>query len=167
MWPIPHFRRILVHTLNTLPTGPDGKSTSNPASFGLARYPNPIDQHDRDGWPALRLFLEQAFLTHTRDEWEAIFFDSDACVAPVLEPNEVAERDGGTEIPKPAPELSRTPARAILDKYESQETIYLQPGRDTMAILQELEIDNDEIARLSREGIIGNPVMRKAQRAKL
>nr|WP_062334970.1 CaiB/BaiF CoA-transferase family protein [Herbidospora sakaeratensis] len=43
------------------------------------------DPPDQNDWPALRARLTEAFKTRTRAEWEAVFADSDACVAPVLD----------------------------------------------------------------------------------
>ena len=59
------------------------------------------------------------FRTKTRDEWEAVFAGTDACVAPVLSLAEAPEhphnvaRETFVEIegvvqPRPAPRLSRT-----------------------------------------------------------
>jgi len=84
-------------------------------------------QYDPQGWAELRTRFTATFATRTRDEWAAVFADTDACVTPVLAFGEVAdhphlaarctivERDG---IPQaaPAPRFSRTateiPARA-------------------------------------------------------
>ncbi len=77
-------------------------------------------QHDRAGWPLLRARYAKAFKTKTRDEWCAVFADSDACFAPVLNWSEAyahphnVERGsfvevGGVKQPAPAPRFSRTP----------------------------------------------------------
>lgn len=78
-------------------------------------------QHDRMGWPRMREAFEKAFARRTRDEWVAIFSDSDACVAPVLtfaeaplHPHNYArgsfmEVDGVVQ-PAPAPRFSGTPS---------------------------------------------------------
>lgn len=47
------------------------------------------DRGDRDRWPALRNRFAQAFRTRSRDDWERIFENSDACVTPVLSLSEV------------------------------------------------------------------------------
>lgn len=71
---------------------------------------------------ALSLRLSAIFRTKTRDHWAALFEGSDACVSPVLTPQEAAsypqmaergafiERDGAIQ-PGSAPRFSRTPAR--------------------------------------------------------
>lgn len=43
-------------------------------------------QLDRASWPQWRKVLGEKFREKTRDEWEAIFADADACVSPVLTP---------------------------------------------------------------------------------
>jgi len=85
------------------------------ADAGLPR------QHDRKGWPQLRAAFEKAFAARTRDEWAAVFADSDACVAPVLGFGEAPlhphnrERGSFMEVdgvlqPAPAPRFSATPS---------------------------------------------------------
>lgn len=78
-------------------------------------------QHDRSGWPVLRERFTAAFASRSRDEWVAVFADTDACVTPVLTFTEAAEHphlkardtlidvDGVTQA-APAPRFSRTPA---------------------------------------------------------
>jgi alpha-methylacyl-CoA racemase len=77
-------------------------------------------QMDRSDWPRLKKIIADRFLTKTRDEWAAIMGGSDACFAPVLEMDEVADdphnkvRETFIEIdgvvqPAPAPRFSRTP----------------------------------------------------------
>jgi len=78
------------------------------------------DQMDRENWPRLKKMMEEKFKTKTRDEWTSIMGGSDACFAPVLEMDEVADDphnaeretfiniDGVTQ-PAPAPRFSRTP----------------------------------------------------------
>ncbi|MDO1477111.1 CoA transferase [Rhodococcus ruber] len=78
-------------------------------------------QWDRRRWPELRARIAGVFATRPRDEWAAIFRDTDACVAPILSMTEAPAdahltargtflyRDGHPE-PAPAPRFSRTPA---------------------------------------------------------
>jgi crotonobetainyl-CoA:carnitine CoA-transferase CaiB-like acyl-CoA transferase len=49
------------------------------------------DQMDRQDWPRLKKMMEMKFKTKTRDEWTAVMGGSDACFAPVLEMDEVAD----------------------------------------------------------------------------
>ncbi len=81
---------------------------------------NPSRQHDRDTWPATSKRIADVFRSRTQAEWVAVFFGSDACVAPVLSLREAAEnphirarssvvaRDGLLQ-PAPAPRFSRSP----------------------------------------------------------
>lgn len=45
---------------------------------------------DPNDWPPIARRFADIFASKTRDEWSAIFADSDACVAPVLEPSQSA-----------------------------------------------------------------------------
>ena len=78
------------------------------------------NQMDREDWPRLKEVMSEKFLTKTRNEWTKIMGGSDACFAPVLEMDEVAddphnsvrktfiELDGVVQ-PAPAPRFNRTP----------------------------------------------------------
>ncbi len=77
------------------------------------------DNTDREAWPLIRAALARAFRTRTRDEWEAAFAGTSACVAPVLALNEAprhphnAARGTFVEtpagfLPAPAPRFSRS-----------------------------------------------------------
>ncbi|WP_102143183.1 CaiB/BaiF CoA transferase family protein [Mycobacterium hubeiense] len=77
-------------------------------------------QRDQSGWPAMHAVLSDKFAQRSRDEWSAVFANTDACVTPVLSMAEAAadahlrerevfiEIDGVTQ-PAPAPQFSRTP----------------------------------------------------------
>ncbi|MDX2937751.1 CaiB/BaiF CoA transferase family protein [Streptomyces ipomoeae] len=106
---------------------------------GLGIDPGTLpDRDDRSSWPALRDRFAEAFRTRPRDEWAKLFADTDACVTPVLAPEEVplhphmAARGTLTEIdgvvqPAPAPRFSRTAPRT-----PSEPPL---PGHDTAAVL--------------------------------
>lgn len=53
----------------------------------LSDDPEFADQFDRERWPDLNRRLEALFETRPRDHWAALFSGSDACVAPVLDPD--------------------------------------------------------------------------------
>ena len=87
---------------------------------GLGLEDRHYDQNDRSGWPAMQADLAAIFATRTRDEWAALFADSDACVTPVLSmteaplhPHNLARqtfvRRGGIAQPAPAPRTLGTP----------------------------------------------------------
>jgi alpha-methylacyl-CoA racemase len=89
--------------------------------LGLAGSADLPGQHDRDRWPELRKRFADRFASRTRDEWAAIFADTDACVVPVLAPMEAPHHPhnrargtfvevGGVTQPAPAPRFGRTPA---------------------------------------------------------
>jgi alpha-methylacyl-CoA racemase len=77
-------------------------------------------QGDRTAWPALRTRFAELFRQRTREEWTSVFASRDACVTPVLTPDEAiahphAQARGmfgelaGVTQPMPAPRFSRTP----------------------------------------------------------
>jgi alpha-methylacyl-CoA racemase len=123
--------------------------------LNLASLPK---QHDRAAWPELRRRFAETIAAKTRDEWEAIFAGSDACVAPVLALAEVSShphnaargtfvtRDGVLQ-PAPAPRFSRTvpqmgtPPRPV--------------GADTDAVLSSNGFSDTEIAELTKAGVVG------------
>lgn len=99
----------------------------------------------------LKKAIAAVIRTRTQEQWCEVFADSDACFAPVLNPEEAAEhphhRDRGTWCEqdgrrrhRPAPRFSRTvpdipaPPRP--------------PGSDSEQILRELGLSDEEIGRL-------------------
>lgn len=77
-------------------------------------------QHDRAAWPQIKARFTALFASRTRIEWEEVFAGRDACVTPVLSPDEAAVhphaqargmfgRPGDLLQPMPAPRFSRTP----------------------------------------------------------
>jgi alpha-methylacyl-CoA racemase len=77
-------------------------------------------QWDKDGWPAAKIRFAARFADRSRAEWEAAFTGTDACVAPVIAPDEVEThphtaarevviRRQGVAQPNVAPRFSRTP----------------------------------------------------------
>jgi acetyl-CoA hydrolase len=101
----PRFHRLLIEKL------------------GLAGDPAFAKQGSSKTWPqSIRAFAE-LFATRTREEWCALLEGTDACFAPVLDPDEAAAHpqmaargvythiDGVLQA-GPAPRFSRTPARA-------------------------------------------------------
>jgi alpha-methylacyl-CoA racemase len=95
-------------------------------------------------WESTEKQFEAAFKTKTRSEWEQIFDGSDACVAPVLTPDEVwahpqvqarCQSVPDRSVP-PAPVLSRSP----LNRGEVDES------NQTYAVLRELGFGDEDIA---------------------
>jgi alpha-methylacyl-CoA racemase len=118
------------------------------------------DQHDRASWPAMKERLAEIFATRTRGEWCAVFDGTDACVAPVLELDEVGDHphnqarhlliqdERGGHGPGPAPRLSRTPGVV--------RGPVAQPGQHTVEILTEHGFTEEDIQQLRELGAIGN-----------
>jgi alpha-methylacyl-CoA racemase len=114
-------------------------------------------QHDMGKWPEMRDRFAEVFKTKTREEWVAIFDGKDACVAPILDMDEVddhrhnkqrgllIEVDGVTQ-PGPAPRLSRTPGSVLKPGTPR--------GSETGEILRELEFAKDEIDRLFEDNTV-------------
>ncbi len=109
------------------------------------------DQHDRDGWPALRSRFAAVIATRTRDDWEQHFEGTDACVAPALSPVEAPQHPhnrargtfldiAGVPQPAPAPRFSGTPA--------GTPTAPRHPGDDTPAVLARWGFSADETEHL-------------------
>ncbi len=117
------------------------------AKLGLADAGLPA-QHDRSGWPLLKQRFTAVFLTRTRDQWTALFADSDACVAPVLNLSEAPLHPhnrarasfvevAGVMQPAPAPRFSATPSqvpRPAPDRGEHGEAALQDWGFDANAI---------------------------------
>jgi alpha-methylacyl-CoA racemase len=93
---------------------------------GLGLDPAGLPDHtDETQWPALKAIFADAFRRRTRDEWEAVFEGTDACVAPVLSLLEATthryntaravfvERNGVVQ-PAPAPRFDGTPTELDL-----------------------------------------------------
>ncbi|WP_088347971.1 MULTISPECIES: CaiB/BaiF CoA-transferase family protein [Rhodomicrobium] len=111
---------------------------------GLGLGETPPDNADRANWPEIERLFSQGFLTRSRDAWAAHFAGTDACVTPVLSPDEVwaepqiAHRHPGASaraVP-PVPRLSRTPGIAQPADASDQ----------TRAILAEAGLTSEEIA---------------------
>jgi alpha-methylacyl-CoA racemase len=114
-------------------------------------------QNEWERWPEMTASFAEIFKTRTRDEWTAIFEGKDACVAPVLELDEVDQhphnRERGLLInldgalqPLPAPRLSRTPGRAQKSAKPR--------GSETREILKELGYSTEEIEAVSKNDIV-------------
>jgi acetyl-CoA hydrolase len=89
--------------------------------LGLADDPAHAAQYDADQWPLVHERFAKLFASRTREEWCALLEGTDACFAPVLNPDEAAShphmlargafiRNDGTLEASPAPRFSGTPA---------------------------------------------------------
>ena len=88
--------------------------------LGLTGDPEFARQFDKSLWPKLTARLQDIFATQPQDHWATLFLGTDACVAPVLSPQEAAahamnharktwhEADGILQA-APAPRFSGAP----------------------------------------------------------
>jgi alpha-methylacyl-CoA racemase len=128
-----------------------------PQFFAAMMERLPIDlaayggQHDRAKWPQQHEMLEDVFATKTRDEWEAVFALTDACVTPVLDYVEAADhpanaaraavvKDGRWLHPQIAPRLG---SQAQADGFAIP-----AKGGDTGAVLAEAGLGDEEVAAI-------------------
>jgi alpha-methylacyl-CoA racemase len=114
-------------------------------------------QYDRSGWPELRARFTEAFAGRTQQEWVEVFEGSDACVAPVVSPQDAPAHPhnaargtfidvGGVIQPAPAPRFGRTPA--------GHPTPPVRPGSDNRAVLASLGLTAAQITSLRDSGAI-------------
>jgi alpha-methylacyl-CoA racemase len=114
-------------------------------------------QYGQARWDESRQRLASVLSTRTRDEWCEVFGGTDACVAPVLSPEEAPDHPhhraretfitlNGAPQPAPAPRLGRTPA-GVPDPPA-------HPGADTDAVLADWGFTPEEIGALRREGAV-------------
>ena len=120
------------------------------AKLGLADDPDFKNPYNPRTWAVLRTRLEAIFAGQPRSHWVDLMEGSDACFAPVLTPAEALEhphmaergvyfkRDGILQA-RPAPRFSACPA---------EPGPVPARGEHGVAILRELGLDDDAIARL-------------------
>ena len=100
-------------------------------------------QYDQSTWLEKHSAYEALFASESRDHWAALFETSDACIAPVLTPEEATAHPhnrarstfvspGGVRQSSPAPRLSRSAAMAPAPPKAI--------GADTVDILTELGV---------------------------
>ncbi|MFC4291619.1 CaiB/BaiF CoA transferase family protein [Sphingorhabdus arenilitoris] len=114
-------------------------------------------QNDRSKWPAQHQMLETVFASKDRDEWDAIFAGTDACVTPVLDYEEAVvhpanagrqthiQQPGWTH-PQTAPRLASQPLATAFTKPEK--------GADYAAILATAGVEPDHVAALVDGGAV-------------
>ncbi len=115
------------------------------------------DRLDKEQWPRLRERLAGVFATRTRDEWEAVFTGTDACVTPVLSMAEAPRHPAnvaravfvGADEPLPAP------APRFGDELPADLAAAPLPGADTDRILADAGVTSSEIERLRSAGVVG------------
>lgn len=122
---------------------------------GLGLPIDPAGQYDASHWPALRDTFAARIATRSRDEWVEHFAGRDACVVPVLAPDEAAvdphlvDRGvyvdtGAIRHPAPAPRFSETPTELPAES----------PDDETTTVLGEFGYTHSDIRRLADAGVI-------------
>jgi crotonobetainyl-CoA:carnitine CoA-transferase CaiB-like acyl-CoA transferase len=119
--------------------------------LGLHDDPAFQDPYDRQAWPALRARLQELFRTQPRPHWIALLEGTDACFAPVLNPQQaqahphlqargVYASPGGVLQAMPAPRFSGTPS-GLAARIPAR-------GEHSRELLSDLGLAPHEIARL-------------------
>lgn len=127
--------------------------------LGLSETIDVDRQTDRATWETQRAAFTATFATRPQDEWIGLFADVDACITPVLAPDEapghphnlargtfVTGEDGVVQ-PAPAPRFSGTPAPAPRRP--------ATPGEHSEQVLATLGLSSTEIEALRASGTIG------------
>lgn len=134
-----------------------------PQFFAAMMERLPIDreaygaQHDHAAFAKQHEMLEDVFATKTRDDWEAVFAGTDACVTPVLDYFEAASHpvnaerhavvtDGRWLHPQVAPRLA---TQALPTHFD-----IATKGADYAAILAEAGLSADDISQLIAAGAV-------------
>lgn len=102
------------------------------------------DHMSRANWPGMEETLTRTFASQPRDHWAALFAGVDACVTPVLAPDEIwsdpqvkaRHPDSAADKVPAVPRLSRTPSVAHATDFTDR----------TAEILAEAGLDADAIA---------------------
>jgi len=138
----PAFHEQLISRL-----GLDVEEFRGGVGFAAERYPALTD----DLWPKLRRRLGETIAMRSREELEQLFSGVDACITPVLDLDEALRHPhhqargtyidvGGVPQGAPAPRFSRSTTR--------QPQAPVPPGHDTVTVLRELGLTDEEIALL-------------------
>lgn len=110
------------------------------------------DQNNPKAWGEMKKVFSQTFQSKTRDEWDAIFYGSDACVVGILDYEEAIHNEhnkargtyieiDGTYQPAPAPRFSRS-------QCATPEAPHAE-GVDTRSVLAQWGFSAEEISALA------------------
>ncbi|PRP81098.1 hypothetical protein PROFUN_11212 [Planoprotostelium fungivorum] len=116
-------------------------------------------QNDQSEWDNMKRRFTEIFLTKTRDEWNDIFKDTDACVAPIIgieelnsHPHTLARnvyRDqDGKLMPRPAPVFSGEMWRQVGGGTN------VGNGEHSRDIMREMGLKEEEKRELERSGVV-------------
>jgi alpha-methylacyl-CoA racemase len=120
-------------------------------------HPGEAVRLDKGNWLALSAAYAEVFRTRTRDDWAALFAESDACVAPVLTMEEAEDhpqnrargiflRQDGVLQAAPAPRFDRTPAGPVQPP--------AAPGAQGESLLRAIGYTDDTIAEMRSDGTL-------------
>ena len=120
------------------------------------------DQYNRERHPEMRQFLEERFLTKTRDEWFELLSQTDICVAPMLTLDEVEHnaqikaRDMIMEVESPTGQKAKQVGVSIKLSATPGSIRFLAPelGQHTNEILSELGYGQETIEKWRNDGAI-------------
>ncbi|EGG16963.1 hypothetical protein DFA_07944 [Cavenderia fasciculata] len=119
------------------------------------------DQNDSQQWPAMKKRFQSIFETKTRDEWESIFKGTDACVAPVLEMDELHNHPHSSRLINNEKEINPAPrflipVAATKNEQSQQQANTIVTGGDTIQVLKDLyQYSPSTITLLIKSNIIG------------
>jgi acetyl-CoA hydrolase len=125
--------------------------------LGLAGDPELQHQYDPPRWPALSRRLEALFATRPRDAWCALVAGSDACLGPVLDPDEAARHPHnvarGTFV-APGGVLQASPAPRFPGAPPAPPGAIPRRGEHTEVVLRELGVSAEALARLRAAAVV-------------
>jgi alpha-methylacyl-CoA racemase len=137
-----------------------------PQFFAVMMDRLPVDkdayggQNDRSKWPAQHKTLEAIFACKSRDYWEGMFAESDACITPVLDYQEAASHRANTErqshIFEPGWTHPQIAPRLASQNLASGFAIAAKGG-DYAVILEAAGLQDSEIASLVETGAVVAP----------
>ena len=145
----------------------DGKFVAvgciEPQFFAAMMERLPIDkesyggQHDHSKWAQQHKMLEDVFASKTRDEWEAIFALTDACVTPVLDYVEAASHPANAErkaVVKDGKWLHPQIAPRLSSQTQADSFTIASRGGDYAAVLGEAGLAAADIETLVSGGAV-------------
>lgn len=148
-------------------TTSDGKFIAvgciEPQFFAAMMERLPIDkeafggQHDHSKWAQQHKMLEEVFASKTRDEWEAIFALTDACVTPVLNYVEAASHPANAErqaVVKDGKWLHPQIAPRLSSQTQADGFVIASRGGDYAAVLGEAGLAAADIETLVSGGAV-------------
>jgi alpha-methylacyl-CoA racemase len=134
-----------------------------PQFFAAMMERLPIDkeayggQHDQSKWAQQHKMLEDVFASKTRDEWEATFALTDACVTPVLDYVEAASHPANAErkaVVKDGKWLHPQIAPRLSSQSQADSFVIASRGGDYAAVLGEAGLAAADIETLVSGGAV-------------